>query len=229
MFQLLEQQGQQSGKQQVECAGVEHGPDKTVAFDKGLAHPHDLVNRNDPGQRGVFDQGNDLIAHGGDDPLDDLHQKNMEKDLAAVQAKSLPGFDLPFWDAFNAAPVDLAEIAGIIDGEGQNDGGKAPHGRESEQEPRAIEDDDQLQHQRCTTDHPDNALHQQPQGRKAAHGAKAHEKPQWDGKGQGQQEDIHGLAEALQQGQGDGGKLTHITSPGSGCIFLPVRPACRRP
>ena len=70
-FQFVKEDRQQSAEDQEENAGVEQGPDEPL-FDKALAGPDDLIDSDDPCQRGVLDQGYDLVAHGSGDPLDDL-------------------------------------------------------------------------------------------------------------------------------------------------------------
>ena len=123
----------------------------------------------------------------------------MQEDLLLVQAQHLSGFVLPLGNGFDAAPVDLGEIAGIVDGEGQDGGSKPGHGGKPEHEAGAVEDNDQLQHQRGAPDDPHESSGQPPQGGEAAHGAEADHQAQGDGKNQGHGEDLQGLPEAAQQ------------------------------
>ena len=194
------QQGQQNGQQaaeyQVEDTGVEQGPDQAL-LDELLTGPDQLIDADDPGKGSVLDQGDDLVAHGGSDPLDDLQQHHLKKDLPFGHTQHLTGFILTLWYAFNTASVNLGKIAGIVDGKGHNGGGKTGHSRKIKDQTRSIEDDNQLEHQRCTANNPHKAPHYGFQWSKLAHGAETDYKAQRDGKQQCQTEDLQALPKAF--------------------------------
>ena len=54
---------------------------------------------------------------GGQDALDDLQERDLEKDLAPGHAQHLTGLGLAFRHILDAAAVDLREVAGVVDGE----------------------------------------------------------------------------------------------------------------
>ena len=136
-FRPSEQQRQNAVDHQVEHGGVEQGPDHPF-FDVGLAHPDDLVHRDDTHQGGVLDQGDELVAHGRDDPLDHLQQRHLEKDLALGHAQHLAGLILAFGDGLDAAAVDLGEIAGVVDDEGQQRRPEPRQQRQVKQKARPV-------------------------------------------------------------------------------------------
>ena len=130
-----------------------------LGFDEALTHLGQLHNGDDPGQRGILHQCDDLVGHGGDDALDHLQQRHLEKDLALCHAQHLTGLPLAYRHALNAALIDDGKITCVIDDKG-DDAGRHTTVRKVtpdiviEPFAGAVEDDDQLKHQRCTADDP---------------------------------------------------------------------------
>ena len=77
-------------------------------------------NADDAGQGGVLHQGDDLVGHGGHDALDHLQQGDVEEDLGFGHAQHLACLLLALRHSLDAAPVDLGEVAGVIDDEGHD-------------------------------------------------------------------------------------------------------------
>ena len=63
--------GQHTDEDQEEDGRGEQRPDETLGA-VFLRHHDDLLVGDDVGQRGVLHQRDDLVAHGGQDALDDL-------------------------------------------------------------------------------------------------------------------------------------------------------------
>ena len=199
LLQLVQQDGQNAAEDQEECAGVEQRPDQAL-LDELLARPDDFVDADDAGQGGILDQGDDLVAHGGNDALDDLQQHHPEEDLAAGHTQHLTGLILALGNGFDAAAVDLREVAGVVDGEGHDGGSEAAHGRgHIQDQARAVENDDQLEHQGRAADDPDKGAGQPLQGLEIAHGAEADDETKRNGEQQGHQEDLDAFPETRQK------------------------------
>lgn len=226
-----EQERQKTHKGQIEHAGIEQRPGDTLGLHKSFTGHGDLNDGDGPGQRGVLHQRDDLIGHGGDDPLDHLQKGDLEEDLPLGQAQHLTGFPLTCRDALNAAPVDHGEIAGVVDDKGDAAGS---HASVPEGVPRicakpgagTVEDDDELENQRRTPDDPDDdvgqggqgpelgepagkaprfllPVGQSPEGRPLAHGAEGHYQTKGQREQQRQEKQLDRLTTALQDGEGN--------------------------
>ena len=165
------------------------------------------------------------FAHGRQNPLDDLQQRDPEEDLGAGHAQDLAGLGLAAGHALDAAAVDLGEIAGIVDDKGHHRGGQAAAaaggpGVAPVHQARAQVDDNDLQHQGGAADHPHKGAHHIAQRRKPAHGAKRHQKAQRQRKDQRQRKKLGVEQKALGQAAPNHHGFTHV-------IPLPCR-ACRR-
>ena len=76
-----EQERQKTHKGQIEHAGIEQRPGDALGLHKSFTGHGDLNDGDGPGQRGVLHQRDDLIGHGGDDPLDHLQKGDLEENL----------------------------------------------------------------------------------------------------------------------------------------------------
>ena len=198
IFQLAldaaEQDGEHPHKDQVEHAGIEQGPHQAAAFHVGVAGEGQLVHGDDPGQRGILHQGDDLVGHGGHDALNHLQQGDLEENLALGQAQHLAGLPLAHRDPLDAAPINHGKVAGVVQGEGHHRGHHPPRVAAG---PDVVAHDagdvhkgDELEHQRRTPDNPDQEIAPLAQGGDGAHGAEGHHQPQGQGKHQGENEDL---------------------------------------
>ena len=228
LFHPAEQQGEDAAEHKIIDGREEQGPhlagDALGALQESGARPDDLLQGDDSGQGGILHQGDDLIAHGGHNALDDLEQNHPEEDLAAGHAQHLPRLPLAHGDALQAAPVDFRKIAGVVDDEGHRRGGKPPAlplGPEGDMEHQAgeIVDNQQLNHQRGAPDDPDNQIGQHTQRLKPGHGAEHDDKPQGDGPQQGHSKQPEGLQKAHIQGLKDNGKLLEECFHGASSFF----------
>ena len=173
------------------------------AFHEGVARPDDLLEGDDTGQGGVLHQGNDLVGHGGHDALYHLQKRDLEKNLPLGHAQHLSGLVLSPWNRLYAATVDLRKVAGVIDGKCHQCGCKTGEKGKVEEQSGTVVDDHNLQHQRGTSDNPDKRLDQPAQRGKTAHGAKADQQAQGQGKQQGQCGQLSSGQQAPRQGHGN--------------------------
>ena len=146
-----------TGEDQIECAGVEQRPDKTL-LNEGFTCPNNFINTDNTCQGGVLHQGDDLIAHRRHNTLDHLQQHHLEEDLCLRHTQHLAGFILTRCNGLNATTVDLRKIASIIQRKCHDGSRESGQQRQVKHQTRAVEDHDQLQHQGCTTDYPHQAL-----------------------------------------------------------------------
>ena len=202
MLQIPEQQRQKPHKQQIVYPGIEQGPGDPGGLHIVLTGLGQLHDGDDPGQGRVLHQGDDLVGHGRQDPLHHLKQGDFEEDLAAGEAQHLTGLPLTRRDGLDAAPVDHGEIAGVVQykGHGARQHPVAAPDVVTEPQAGAVENDDQLQHQRRAPDHPHQGVEQRPHRAAAAHGAQGHQQAQRQGERQRQPKQDGGLAHPLQQG-----------------------------
>ena len=163
-----------------------------------------------------------------DDPLDHLQQRHLEKDLALGHAQHLAGLILAFGDGLDAAAVDLGEIAGVVDDEGQQRRPEPRQQRQVKQKARPVKDDEDLDHQGGAPHHPHHRADQPAQGGDPAHGPQGDDKAQRQREQKGQGKQFQGGAQPFQQSQGDGQQhrrfLSHSTSPapwrGRTCLLV---------
>ena len=96
----------------------------------------------------------------GDDSLDHLQQGDVAEDLGFGHAQDLACLLLALRHSLDAAPVDLGEVAGVIDDEGHTHGHHPPGLTAGPVEPLLdaghIEQCNDLQHQRRAPDDPDH-------------------------------------------------------------------------
>ncbi len=165
------------------------------ALHKGFARPDDLLEGDRSGQGGILHQRDHLVGHGRDDPFDHLKQGHPVKYLSSGHAQHEARLLLAHGDALNAAPVDLGEIAGVIDDKGhrrrQEPSGlsAAPDGIVEDQ-PREKIYDQKLDHQGRSPDHRHKQLHGTAYDLKSGHGAEGDDQPQGDGPQKGHQKEL---------------------------------------
>ena len=157
-----------------------------------MAAPNQLVHSDDTGKGRVLDQGDDLVGHGGHDALDHLEQHHLEEDLVLGHAQHLTGFVLSLGDGFDAATVDLGEIAGVVKDERNERCRKTGQRRDTEDDGQPVVDDEQLDHQGRASDDPDQGLDRIAQHLQLAHGAEADDQPQRQGKYERQRKELDG-------------------------------------
>ena len=81
---------------------------------------------------------------GGDDTLHHLQQDHLEEDLSFAHTQDFTGLILPAGNAFDAAAINLREIAGIIEDKGHHHSGKARQQIPIKNQARPIIDHDEL-------------------------------------------------------------------------------------
>jgi len=120
---------------------------------------YDLIYRNNSGERGVLNKGDDLIGHRWYYTLYYLQESYLEEDLRFSHAQNLTGFLLTPWNTFNAASVNLREIAGVVDNKGKKCRRKSRQQIPAKQKPRTVIYYDKLEKQRSASDDPDQGFH----------------------------------------------------------------------
>ena len=132
----------------------------------------------------------------------------MAEDLGFGHAQDLACLLLALRHSLDAAPVDLGEVAGVINDEGHTHGHHPPRLTAGPVEPLLdaghIEQCNDLQHQRRAPDDPDHQAGQPPQGRKAAHGTEADNQAQGQCPDQGDEKQLKGLEKSAVQGRQHG-------------------------
>ncbi len=98
-------------------------------------------------ERGVLDERDDLVRRRRKDALDHLRQHDAKEGLALREAENLRGLVLPAGNRLDAAAVNLCEIGGIIEDEGDDDRDEAVVGKAEKVIRREI-DEDKLQDER---------------------------------------------------------------------------------
>ena len=78
------------------------------------ACPDDLLQRDDARQGGILDQGDDLVGHGRNDPLDHLQQGDLEEYLSPCHTKHQPRLFLTDRHSLDPSAVYLGEVTGVI-------------------------------------------------------------------------------------------------------------------
>ena len=114
--------------------------------------------------------------------------------------------------ALNAAPIDLGEVAGVVDNKGDGRGHKATGLAAApdvvlEHHAGKVVKDQQLDHQRRAPHHPDDEAAQQAQRLEAGAGAKGDDEAQRDRADQRHKKQLQGLEKAHIQSIDDDGEL----------------------
>ena len=205
LFQIIEQQREQSHEEEIERARVEEGPDQSFARENIRGH-HDFHHADDARERGVFDEGDNFVGHGGENALDDLHEGDFEKDLSVRHAEHLSRLDLSLGDPFDPPSENFRKVAGVIEREGDDGGEKGAPVFDAvievegivERSPkvrarfgnhaRQVIDDEQLQHQRHAAHDPYDHFEKHPYRGAFAHRERGDEQPQGQGENQSQYE-----------------------------------------
>ena len=198
---MVEQKGQRTNEDQIEGTRVEQRPQVGTA-EKLFGKLDNFHNGNDTGKGGILDQGDHFVGNGGQDPLDHLLENDLEEDLRLGHAKNLSRLVLTAADALNTAAIDFAEIAGVVDHEG--DQGRQKPRRDLyvcskqihfqigdlnvEKHSGNVKDDKELKHQRNASNDPNENLHEITNGTEFCHGSRADDQSQREGKDQGQKE-----------------------------------------
>ena len=226
---VVEQQREYADKQQVVNAGVEQRPCDAVGLHERFARLGKLDDGDDARKRGVLHEGDDLIAHGRDDALYHLKQRDLEEDLRLCHAEDFTGLALSLRDALNAAAVDDGEVAGIVYHKRHGAGKQtlcAPYVL-AEPKAGAVIDNDELKHERRAADDPDDYIRQRAyraecskprralgkarKRRPFAHRAESDHKPQREREKQRQRKELRRRAETCEQAHGYSPK--HEDSP----------------
>ena len=90
---IVEQDRQNTHKGQIKHGRIEQRPHNAGGFHIGLARLDQLRHRDNTGKGGILYQRNDLVGHGGNNALDHLQQRDLEKYLSFGHAQYLPGYE----------------------------------------------------------------------------------------------------------------------------------------
>ena len=115
------------------------------------------------GKRRVLHERDDLVAHGGEDPLDHLGQDDSEEGLPVGVTEHLRCLVLSLGHALDARAVDFGEVGRVVDDEGDDHGGEhvVGIGPNAEHVVRHEEDRKHLEHEGRAAHHRDDELHEE--------------------------------------------------------------------
>ncbi len=109
--------GREQGHDQVEQADHRPGLDRHVGCGHELAPAaSELGDRDDAGQRGVLEQGDEFVPHGRQNDANRLRQDDVPHGLDIRHAQASGGLQLALGDALNAGAVDLGHVGAIAEG-----------------------------------------------------------------------------------------------------------------
>ena len=147
LFDVSKEKRKQSAEHQIEHSRVKQRPDKTLCrkFFRDLYY---LDYRYNAHKRGVFYQGDYLVAHGRNNSLYNLHKHDLKENLAFCHAKYLARLVLASRDTLDTATVNFRKIARIVYNKGYERRKKTAlrKNRRAKNQTGRIKHDQYLQH-----------------------------------------------------------------------------------
>ena len=134
-FHLALEPGEDEHQDQIHDCGDEIGIHGLVGVgDDGLGEVDDLLAADDVDQGGVLQQGDELVAQGGEDGLEGLGDDDEPHGVKVSQAQGPARLGLSDVQGHEAAPDDLGHIGPRVDAQGQGaDHGLVPAAGEDDQ------------------------------------------------------------------------------------------------
>ena len=174
-----------------------------------LGRREHLHNAEHEGQGRVLHQGDDLVAHGRQDALDDLGQHNLREGLGLGIAQHRGRLVLAAGNGLDARAVDFREVGGVVQDEADGAGPELPIAAhvQAEQIVGAEHDGHELQHERRAAQDGNVELGEPGQGLEPAHAGQGHHNAEGQRPHERNDEDLGRQPEAFHENAHHNGKF----------------------